>query len=408
VQFAIYLTAKLLKSGKQGFSGPVIRVAVASVAVGLAVMILSVAIVTGFQQQIWDKVIGFGSHIRVTAYDNNDSYELSPIEAGPGLVRKLGEIEGVRSVSPFATKAGIIQSKDDFEGIVFKGFDVGHDWGFFSDRIVEGKVLSFADSSDFSSVLISRNLASRLKLKAGDPLRVYFVVEGEPQPRGRKFSIKGIYETGLGEMDELYVLGHISHLRKINDWADTQAGGLEILLDDFNTTDAINEKVYNVIGYDMNSRTISELYPQMFDWLKLQDMNVMVILLLMIVVSAMAMISILLILILEKAVMIGLLKSLGAGNASIRQVFLMHGLYILGKGMLWGNILGIGLCLVQQYTGLIKLPQESYFVSQVPINLQFESVLLLNAGTVVLCIIILLLPSLVISRISPVKTLRYS
>jgi len=408
VQFAFYLTTKLLRSGKQGFSRPVIRVAVASVAVGLAVMILSVAIVTGFQQQIWDKVIGFGAHIRVTAFDNNDSYELSPVEVGPELLKKLGSIPGIRNVSSFATKAGIIQSNDDFEGIVFKGVDEAYDWSFFRDRIKEGSALAFADSTDKSSVLISRSLASKLKLNTGDALRIYFVVEGEPQPRGRKFNIKGIYETGLGEMDELYVLGYIGHLRKINDWSSTQAGGVKILLSDFSQMEAVNTAVYNTIGYDLNTKTINELYPQIFDWLKLQDMNVMVILLLMIIVSAMAMISILLILILEKSVMIGLLKALGAGNATIRQVFLMHGVYILGKGLLFGNILGVGLCLLQQYTGIFTLPQESYFVSQVPINLEPGSLLLLNAGTIVLCMVILLLPSLLISRISPVKTLRYS
>jgi len=408
VQFAIYLTSKLLSSKGDGFSGPVVRVAVASVAVGLAVMIIAVAIVTGFQKQVREKVIGFGAHIRVTAFDNNDSYELSPIQVEPALVTKLKNLDGVRNVSVFATKAGIIQAGEAFEGVVFKGVDKTYDWDFFKDRMQEGKALAFSDSNSASNVIISRSIATKLGLKLHDPLRMFFIVPDEPQPRGRRFLITGIYETGLGEMDDLYVIGNISHLRKINNWNDVQAGGIEVLVKDFKKLDVVNDAVYNVIGYELNTRSIKELYPQIFEWLDLQDMNVLVILILMIIVSAMAMISILLILILEKSVMIGLLKAMGSGDAVIRQVFLMHGAYILGKGLLIGNILGIGLCLLQQYTGLIKLPQESYFVSRVPINLELAPLLVLNAGTILLCMLVLLLPSLLISRISPVKTLRYS
>jgi len=408
VRFAFYLTGKLIKGEKGGFSRPVIRVAVASVAVGLGVMILAVAIVTGFQKQVREKVIGFGSHIRVTAFDNNDSYELSPIVADAVLLSKLKRVKGVRNVSVFDTKAGIIQAHDQFEGIVFKGVDSTYDWSFFKDRLVEGKPLDFRDSANVADVIISKSIANKLKLKINDPLRIYFIVTGEPIPRGRRFHISGIYETGMGEMDDLYVIGNISHLRRINNWNSSQAGGIEILVHDFDQMESVNKDVYKAIGYDLNTRSIHELYPQIFDWLDLQDMNVLVILVLMIVVASMAMISILLILILEKAVMIGVLKAMGARTSVIREVFLFHGAYILVKGLLIGNILGIGLCYLQQYTGLIKLSQESYFVSQVPIDLEIPALLMLNAGTVGLCMLILLLPSLLISRISPVKVLRYS
>lgn len=401
--------AKRIFSVKElgSLSRPAVRVAILSIVLSIAVMIVSVAIVTGFQQQIRDKVIGFGAHIQITKYDANSSLEAKPIEKKQSFYPAFDKVPGIRHIQVYAIKAGIIKTKDEMEGVMLKGIGSDYDWTFFKDRIVEGKIFTVNDSVDSKDIIISKLLAKLLKLKAGDSLRMYFVSTTQSQPRQRKFHISGIYETGIEEFDKEFVLGDIGQIQTLNKWTRSQVAGFEILLNNFNDLDKMSEYVYKNIPYDLDSKNIEQLNPQIFDWLGLQDMNVFIILTLMIVVSAINMISTLLILILERTNMIGTLKALGARNGSIRRIFLYTAANLIGKGLLWGNVVAIGLCLIQQKFGIIKLPAE-YYVSTVPINLNIFHILLLNAGTLIICMLILIIPSYIVTRITPVKAIKFN
>ena len=400
-----FIARRLIKGGPGSFSAPVIRIAIISVALGLAVMIVSVAIVTGFQKQIRDKIVGFGSHIQIAKFDSNNSFEFEPISKNQSFYSKLKKTQGIKHIQVFATKAGIIKTSEQIQGVVFKGVGADFDWSYFNDKLVSGKPFSTRDTATGNSVIISQNLADLLKIKVGDPLRMYFIIEN--LARARRFNVSGIYNTGLGEFDLKFIFGDIRQIQKLNGWSIDSISGFDVYINDFSQLEQMGKIVYKEVGYDLNAKTIRELYPQMFDWLDLQDMNVVIILILMILVSGMAMISTLLILILERTSMIGILKALGARNLSIRRIFLYNAAYIIGKGLLYGNIAGLSICLLQQYFGIISLPQESYFMTVVPINLDIIHILILNAGTLAACTLMLLLPSFIVSRISPVKAIRF-
>jgi len=400
-----FIARRLIKGGPGSFSAPVIRIAITSVALGLAVMIVSVAIVTGFQRQVREKIVGFGSHIQIAKFDSNNSFEFEPISKNQPFYHKLEKTEGIKNIQVFATKAGIIKTSDQIQGVVFKGVGSDFDFAFFNDKLVSGKLFSTTDSTASTSVIISKNLADLLKIKIGDPLRMYFIIDN--LARARRFNVSGIYNTGLAEFDLKFIFGDIRQIQKLNSWNSDMVSGFDVYVNDFNELDKMGKVVYKEAGYDLNARTIRELYPQMFDWLDLQDMNVIIILVLMVLVSGMAMISTLLILILERTNMIGVLKALGARNLIIRRIFLYNAMYIIGKGLLYGNIAGIAICILQKQFSIISLPQESYFMSVVPINLDIIHLLLLNAGTLAACTLMLLLPSFIVTRISPVKAIRF-
>jgi lipoprotein-releasing system permease protein len=400
-----FIARRMIAGAPGSFSAPVIRIAILSVAIGLAVMLVSVAIVTGFQKQIRDKIVGFGSHIQIAKFDSNNSFEFSPISKNQAFIQNIAKTKGIKNIQVFATKAGIIKTNEQIQGVVFKGIGSDFDWGFFSDKLIEGKAFPTTDTITSQSVIISKNLADLLKIKVGDPLRMYFIIEN--QPRARRFNVSGIYSTGLAEFDLKFIFGDIRQIQKLNGWGQDSVSGFDVYINDFEQLDKMGTMVYNQVGYELNAKTIRELYPQMFDWLELQDMNVVIILLLMVLVSGMAMISTLLILILERTNMIGVLKALGARNAGIRRIFIYNAAYIIGKGLIYGNIAGIGICLLQQQFSLIGLPQESYFMSVVPINLDILHILFLNVGTLLACTLMLILPSYVITRISPVKAIRF-
>jgi lipoprotein-releasing system permease protein len=400
-----FIARRLIKGGPGSFSAPVIRIAIISIVIGLAVMIVSVAIVTGFQNQIRDKIVGFGSHIQVAKFDSNNSFEFEAISANQPFYPALQKTAGIKHIQVFATKAGIIKTSDQIQGVVFKGVGADFDWSFFNDKLVSGKPFTTKDTASGNSVIISKNLADLLKIKTGDPLRMYFIIDNVA--RARRFTVSGIYNTGLAEFDLKFIFGDLRQIQKLNGWPPDMVSGFDVYISDFDQLEKMGKLVYKEVGYDMNARTIRELYPQMFDWLELQDMNVVIILILMVLVSGMAMISTLLILILERTNMIGVLKALGARNSSIRRIFLYNAAYIIGKGLLFGNIAGISICLLQFYFGIIRLPQESYFMSVVPINLNIIHILILNIGTLIACTFMLLLPSFVVTRISPVKAIRF-
>ncbi len=404
----LFIARHLIQGKGDGISRPIIRISVISIALGLAVMILAVAIVTGFQTEIRNKVIGFGSHIQISNYDNNVSYESSPVSSRQSFYPWIDTIEGIDHVQVFANKAGIIKAEDQIQGVVLKGISGDFNWDFFKNKIIEGAPVRINDTLINNDVLISRSLASMMKLKTGDPLKMYFISGDQSQARGRRFSIGGIYETGLEEFDKLFIIGDIKHIQRLNRWENEQVSGFEVLIRDFNELEEMTDYVFNNIGYDLDARSIKDVYPQMFDWLELQDMNVIIILILMVLVAGITMISTLLILILERTNMIGILKALGARNVVIRRVFIYQAAYIIGTGLLWGNIIGIGLGLIQYYTGLVGLPQESYYVSVVPVILKVWHLVLINIGTLLACMLILILPSYIIARITPVKAIRFS
>ncbi len=405
---ALFIAKRISSSRKNSFSRPIIRIAIAGVSLGIAVMIIAVAIVTGFQSQIRDKVIGFGSHIQINKYDFNSSYEATPISKNQHFYPNITDNEGIRHIQIYAYKAGIIKTQDQIQGVVLKGIGTDFDFSFFKQNLIEGELLHLDDEARSTEVLISKLLASKMKLKVGDDLRMYFVSSEQSGVRGRKFLITGIFETGLVEFDELFVIGDISQIQRLNRWEPDQIAGFEILLDDFKDIDKLTELVYSKIGYDLNASSIKQIYPHIFDWLQLMDMNVIIILALMILVSGITMISILLIVILERTNMIGILKSFGAKNILIRKLFIYNAINIIGKGMLWGNLLGLAFCFLQKYTGLLGLDQESYYISVVPINIDVLSIIIINILTFVVCSLILIIPSLIIGKISPLKAIRFS
>ncbi len=408
MNFELFIAKGIFSRNKASFSRPIIRLGIISVALGLMVMIISVCIVTGFQKQIRDKVIGFGSHIIISNFEVNSSYEQSPISIHQPFYPALDSVPGIRHIQIFATKAGIIKTEDQIEGVILKGVGSDYDWSFFDNKIIEGRHFTVTGDSITNDVIISKTLSELLKLHVGDPLYMYFIINGEMQPRGRKFRICGIYETGLEEFDKVYVLGDIGHIRKLNNWSDDEVGGFEVLINDYNQLDQMGNLVYQMIGPNLNAKTIKQMQPQIFEWLSLHDMNVVVIIVLMVLVAGITMVSTLLILILEKTSLIGILKALGTRNRSIRKIFIYNAVYIIGKGLFWGNILALGLCILQLKTGLFKLNQESYYVSEVPVNLQFSYFLIINAGTLFICLLMLIIPTYIITKISPVKAIRFN
>ncbi len=408
MNFEFFIANRIFSKSKGGFSRPIVRLGIISVALGLAVMIVSVAIVTGFQKQVRRKVVGFGADIQIGNFEVNSSYEATPIDKNQPFYPSLDTVEGIRHIQVFAQKAGIIKTADQIEGVILKGIGSDFDWSYFKSKMRKGKTFKVSDTVRTDDVIISRSLAERLNLKVDDPVRMYFVVKNEMQPRGRKFNISGIYETGLEEFDKLYVLCDIAHIQKLNKWDKGQVGGFEVFIDDFDDLDKMGKLVYETIGYKINSKTIRQLYPEIFEWLQLQDMNVVIILALMVLVAGITMVSTLLILILERTNMIGVLKALGTKNVSIRKIFIYNAVYIIGKGLLWGNIIGVGLCIAQAQFGIFKLNQESYYVSQIPINLNLMPLLYINGGTLLLCTLMLLIPTYIITKISPVKAIRFS
>jgi lipoprotein-releasing system permease protein len=408
LNFEVFIAKRIISWRSSGFSGPVIRLGVASVALGLSVMIVAIAIVTGFQQEVRDKVTGFGAHIQITGYQVSTSYEAPPVSMHQPFYQNPGTVPGIRHIQVFANKAGMIKTEDQIEGVILKGIGSDFDRSFFEPRLVDGKFFSVSDSTPTDDVLISLSLAKRLHLKVGDPVRMYFIIPDEIQPRGRRFIVSGIYETGLEEFDRMYVIGDISHIQRLNKWTSGQVGGFELFVEDFSQIDQMGEKVNQIIGYDLKAQTIRQIQPQIFEWLSLHDINVAIIIFLMVMVAGITMISTLLILILERTAMIGVLKALGARNRAIRKVFLLNAVYIIGKGLIIGNLVAFVLSYLQLKTGFIGLDQESYYVSQVPINLQFSHYLITNLGTLLVCTLILIIPTYIVTRISPVKAIRFS
>jgi len=398
-------------NNRRRVSRPAVRIAMWGIAVGLAVMIITVAIVVGFKQEVRNKVVGFSSHIQVTRFDNNSTYDMRPLVVSDSMIRALSSIEGVRHIQRFASKAGIIKTENDFQGVVFKGVDSHFDWHFFSQNMVEGRPFFPHDTTPSNEVVISKKIAKLLHLKLHDSFIAYFV---QDRIRARKFVVSGIYSTDFGQYDKLFILADIRTIQRLNEWRNEEISGLEIAINNFDQLDSIGDKVYFKVANRMDengsayySQTIKDMNPQLFAWLGLFDMNVWVILGLMMAVSGFVMISGLLILILERTNMIGILKALGCTNWNVRKIFLYHSCFLIGKGMLWGNIIGITFCLVQYYTGIIPLDATNYYVSSVPIELSIPTLIVLNIGVFFFSTLMLVVPSYLITKVAPASAIRY-
>jgi len=394
----------------KNISRPAVRIAIIAIALGMAVMLVSVAVVIGFKQEVRSKVVGFGGHVRVSNYDNNNTFETNPINADTQLVKKIKNIKSVVSVQAYITKPGIIKTDTEFQGVVLKGIDSSFKWDFFKSNMLEGSVLNTSDSLQ-NKIIISKYLADLLKLKLNDSFFAYFIKD---QIKARKFVISGIYSTNFVEYDKLFILTDLRHLQRLNGWQSNQISGYEVLLSDFEAMVPVSDEIYDATiklsqnkGQQYYVQSIKDLSPQIFGWLDLLDMNVWVILGLMLSVAGFNMISGLLILILERTNMIGILKSVGASNFTVRKVFLYYAVFLIGKGMLWGNVIGIGLCALQYFTHILPLDPEAYYVSSVPIVFNWGYVMLLNVGTFLASVVMMIGPSYLISNISPAKIIRY-
>tara|TARA_B100000497_G_C7680677_1_gene411779 strand:+ start:134 stop:1351 length:1218 start_codon:yes stop_codon:yes gene_type:complete len=401
---SFFIAQRLIGKNEHRFSKPVIRIAITAIALSLTVMLLSIAIITGFQNEITSKVIGFSSHIQVSNFSNGNSYESTLLKNTDSLKTSLSSVEGIKHIQTYATKAGIIKTEEEIQGVVLKG--VGNDFedSFLQSILIEGQIPSFGEATKSKEVVLSLAIAKQLNLNVGDDFQMYFI----QQPvRVRQFKIAGIYDSGVAEFDDRLVIGDIGHIQKLNKWSSKDAGGLEIQLHSFDNLDEISQLIYSNIGFDLNAKTVIDNNPQLFDWLELQNMNVRVILILMLIVGAINMITALFILILEQTQLIGTLKALGSQNWHIRKVFIYHSLYLILKGIFWGNVVGIGLCLIQKHFQIIELDKSTYYMSFVPIDINLLHILALNLGTFTICWLILIIPSYLISKINPIKAIRF-
>lgn len=403
-----FISKNIIKGDQRSkkFTKPIIRISITAIALGLTVMIVAVSIVSGFQREIRNKVIGFGSHIQITSYDSQNTHEASPISKTQDFYPSLDTVQGIKHIQVFATKAGIIKTNEEIYGVVVKGIGSDFDWSFFEKNLIEGEVVKVEDGKLGNGILISETIANKMKLKVGDKTYVYFIQQNG-QLRPKDFVVKGIYQSGLEQFDNLYVITNIAHIQKRNGWSENQVGGFEVLIENYKDLDKLDQYVYDNIGYELNSTTIVRQNPDIFNWLELQDLNVVVIILLMVVVAVINIISALLILILERTNMIGILKALGMPNWNVRKIFMYNALYLIVKGLAWGNVVGLALCLLQLQFGFLKLPQESYYVSEVPIKFDWMYILILNLGTLLVCALMLIIPSYVITKISPIKAIRF-
>lgn len=406
-----YFIAKRLvtaKEYKSSISAPIIKIAIAAIAIGMVMMIISVATGIGLQQKIREKVSAFNGHIIISNYDNNQSEAtLTPISKNQKFYPKFNSVDGISHIQAVATKAGIIRTEKAFEGIIFKGVGTDYKWDNIQEYLIAGHLPNLSSQLN-SEVVISQFLADRLELKVGDAFNTFFIKENQNQlPNIRRFKITGIFNSGFQEFDATYIIGDIRHVQRMNKWTTNQIGAFEIFVQDFDQIQSVGEEVYQQTPSNLDSKTIIEKYSYIFDWLLLFDFNIIIILGVMILVATINMVVALLVLILERTQMIGILKALGANNWSVRKIFLYNAFYLIVRGLLWGNCIGIGVLLIQKYFGIIELNPENYYVNQAPVYFNLGYIAALNLLTVGVCFLVLLIPSYIITKISPIKAIRY-
>jgi len=407
LNFEYFIAKQIAPDKSDNYAKPVVKISYISIALGLALMIISVSVVIGFKRSVSNKIIGFTSQLQITPFDNNESMEERPLAVSPELVDKLTSNKHITHIQLTAKKAAVLKTEDQIQGIVFKGVGVDYDTTFLTESLVKGRLPAFDEFSQTDDVLISETLSKKLNVDVGDDLRAWFVSGDYSQARGRKFTISGLYNTSLEEFDNLFVIGDLKHIQKLNGWENDQVGTIEVMVDQKEGLRDIAFELYRILPYDLRISTVMDQYPQIYNWLELLDVNVIVILVLMVVVAAITMISTLLILIMERTNMVGVLKALGASNKSIIKIFLYKAIYIVFRGMIWGNLLGLGFYFIQYYFRIVKLSPENYYVDYVPVELSPLLFLALNAGTFMVCFLMLIGPSIYITRIVPSRALRY-
>lgn len=401
-----YFIAQRIRQTKiASFSSTVARIGVASIAIGLAVMIVAFAILGGFKSVIMQKIFSFGAHIQVSKYTMNNSYEEVPISTKSDLYKNFKPGPLLQHIQVYGHKAGMLKTDNDILGAVMKGVGRDFNWAAFRKTLISGNILQFPDSGYSSQIIVSRRIADKLRLQLGDSLLMYFV---QKPPRVRKLLVQGIYETGLEEVDNSLIIGDISLVQRLSNWTPDQVGGYEIFVTDFNKLDPAFNQVFNEMDQDMAVIRITEKYLSLFDWLSLLDRNVVIFLTLILFVACFNMISILLILMMERTSMIGMLKAVGATDWQIRKIFLYNGMSLVTRGLLLGNLLGLGLCALQDYFHLIPLDPVNYFMDTVPIEWNWPIFILLNLATLLLVTLVLVIPTVIITRIQPIKAMAFA
>ncbi|MBC9934599.1 ABC transporter permease [Chitinophaga qingshengii] len=410
MELSAFIARRIAFNKASSFSKFIINIAVAATAISVAVMILATALVNGFQQVIQDKIFSFWGHLHVNQYQPNAGplTEEIPFTSTLTLIDSIKRVPGVKSVNPYATKSAIIKSEKEINGIIFKGIDKSYDWPQLQRFMQSGRPPRFNDTSYAPEIMISTNMAQELQLKVDDKVIIYFIQGGGLAPRARKLQVSGIFKTGIEEYDKTYVIGDLNLIRRLNDWEPAQIGGYEIMLQDYHLMDTIARIIdNNVLPDQLFTRTIRDIYPNIFDWLQLQNQNELIIIVIMTIVAVINMITAILILILERTNMVGILKALGMRDWKIQKVFIFQAGYIIFLGVLIGDFFGLGLAFFQKATGIFKLPEESYYMTVAAIDIKWQEVVLINLGTFVVCLLILLIPSLIIRKITPVKAIQF-
>jgi len=405
LSFASFISARISFRSNRTFSKLIVRIAIIGIMLGLGVMILTIAVIRGFKSEIKQKVRGFAGDILVQKFDNNYSDQNSPIDIDSGFVKKVQASPLFTHIMPIATTPGIIKTRTEIEGVVVKGVDRHYDWTFFKKNLVTGKVIDFSDTaSTQKQIMISSYTANRLNLKVGDKFLMYFI---QGSLKRRPFTIVGIFDVGVEDIDKTFVVGDLSLLVKLNNWNPDEIGGYELRVADFDHVDEANDFLSDKMPLKLKSYTVGDTYPTIFEWLKLLDVNAQVMLVLMLIVATINMISALLIMILERTSTIGIFKAMGADNWTIQKIFLYNASYLIGVGLLLGNIFGLGIGFFQSTTHFLKLDETSYYMKFVPIEIHWFDIVLLNVGTLVICVLVLILPSTLVTKISPVKAIRF-
>ncbi|MCF8715632.1 ABC transporter permease [Joostella atrarenae] len=406
-----YFIAKRLIKGKEhksSISAPIIKIAITAVALGVIMMLIAIATGVGLQRKIREKIAAFNGHIQIYNYDNNTSdVSVNPISIHQDFYPEFKDISGINHVQAVATKGGIIRTENTFEGIIAKGVGVDYNWEPFKDFLIEGRLPDYSKKRN-EEILISRYLANRLQFKVGTEFWSFFLKdEVSDIPSQVKFKIVGIYDSGFQDFDSNYIFVDLRHIQRMNKWKDDEIGAFEVFIDDFDQIDQKGREVYGVTLSTLDSQTIKEKYYTIFEWLALFDFNIAIIIGIMIIVGGINMITALLVLILERTQMIGLLKALGSNNWSVRKIFLYNATYLIVIGLFWGNLIGLGVLLIQEKFGLISLDASTYHVSKVPVYINPIHVIILNVGVLILCVLMLLIPSYIITKISPAKSIKF-
>lgn len=410
MNFEFFIAKRIIdsKAYKSSISAPIIKIGIAAIAIGIIVMMIAIATGIGLQQKIRDKIVAFNGHATITNYDSNNSQESeTPVSVNQDFYPKFNSVDGVSHIQGVATKSGVIRSEDNVQYVVVKGVGADFDWTYFKDFLVEGSLPDYSKKRN-EDVLISSHLANKMKLKVGDTLYTYFLKNDINKPPSiMPYKAVGIYNSGYKDFDKLFVIGDIRHIQRLNRWEKDEVGHFEVFIDDYDQLEAKGIEIYQNTPSILNSQTVTQKYVTVFEWINIFDKNIYGIIGIMILVAGINMITALLVLILERTQMIGILKALGTSNLSIRKVFLYNATYLIVIGLFWGNVIGLGLLFAQKYFGLFPLNPEVYYVSSVPVYINVGYIIALNIGTFVLCLAMLLIPSYIISRISPVKAIRF-